>query len=75
MSILRIGRFRWRLPLGSRSIRRSGCVFMVAAVLVGLVTLSKFNRSEPFIGRIRNKIGFLVVGFESIEDNKVGPDI
>ena len=48
---------------------------MVAAVLVGLVTLSMFNRSEPFIGQIRNKIGVVVVRFELIKDNKVGSDV
>ena len=37
--------------------------------------LSTFNRSEPFIGHIRSKIGVFVVGFESIKDNKVGPDV
>ena len=56
-------------------IYRSGCVVMVAAVLVGLVTLSMFNRSEPFIGQIRKKIGVVIVGFESIKDNKVGPEV
>ena len=74
-SILRIGKFRWRRPLRSRSILESGYVVMVAAVLVGLVTLSTFNRSEPFIGQIRNKIGVVIVGFELIKDNKVGPDV
>ena len=47
---------------------------MVASVLVGLVTLSKFSRSEPFIVQIRNEIGVVVVQFELIKDNKVGPD-
>ena len=40
-----------------------------------MVTLSTFNRSEPFIGHIRNKIGVVVVGFEPIKDNNVGPDV
>ena len=48
---------------------------MVAAVLVSLVTLSTFNRSEPFIGQVRNKIGVGIVRFESIKDNKVRPDV
>ena len=48
---------------------------MVAEVLVGLVTLSMFNRIEPFIGHIRNKIGVVVVGLELIKNNKVGPDV
>ena len=48
---------------------------MVATVLVGLVTLSTFNRSEAFICQIRNKTGVVVVGFESIKKNKVGPDV
>ena len=48
---------------------------MFVSVLVSLVALSTFNRSEPFIGQIRNEIGVVVVGFESIKDNKVGPDV
>ena len=48
---------------------------MVAAVLFSLVTLSTFDRSDPFIGQIRNEIRVVVVGFESIKDNKVGPDV
>ena len=47
---------------------------MVAAVLFSLVTLSTFDRSDPFIGQIRNEIGVVVVGFESIKDNKVWLD-
>ena len=48
---------------------------MVAVVLVGLVALSTFNRSDPFIVQIREKIGVVVVGFELIKDNNFRTDV
>jgi hypothetical protein len=69
-------RLGWRfvaVGFGDVGVVKRGFSILRALSLLLLLALGQFNEGEPFIRQGRNKIGIIIVRFEAVEIEEVGP--